>query len=297
MTSRARARSTPLCARSSAYFSRELLAQLRRRGVHDVHAGEVDALGGRQLPDVGLVAQDGEVADVPAVQNLGGPQDPHVVPLRQDDVPALQPGPLDEVVQEPQRRHPLQPRQVQPLHQLRLVHALGPQAQGRGHLAAVPGPDLAAHLGDPLGGGVGVVRGGEHGERRLRQQRVDVGVRGQAAGEDQRRRHRELRRERRRQARDHHVGTVTRDDHQRAVVEHVQEVGHVHGRHLDRTDVAFHVLPAGHLADPEGRGHLAGGGPGDVLQLREDVHGTAGRAGLHGRDDRRPRPPGRRGSP
>ena len=35
---------------------------------------------------------------------------------------------------------------------------------------------------------------------------------------------------------------------------------------------------AGHLADPHGGGDLAGGGPGDLLQLRQDVDGTAGRA-------------------
>ena len=185
-----------MCARSFGVLLRKLLAQLRRRGVHDVHAGEVDALGGRQLPDRGLVAQDGEVADVPPVQNLGGPQDPHVIPLRQDDVPALQPGPLNEVVQEPQRRHPFRPRQVQPLQQLGLVHPFGPQAQGGGHLAAVSGPDLAAHLGDPLGGHVGVVRGGEDRERGLRQQRVDGGIGSQSAGQDQRGRDRELGRER-----------------------------------------------------------------------------------------------------
>ncbi|MCY1235584.1 hypothetical protein D9M72_482060 [compost metagenome] len=50
-------------------------------------------------------------------------------------------------------------------------------------------------------------------------------------------------------------------------------------------DVAFHVLPAGHLADPQGRGHLAGGGPGNVLQLREHINRPAGGAGLHGGHD------------
>ena len=239
----------------------------------------VDALGGGELADLGFAAQHGQVADVAAVQDLRGPQDPHVLALGQHDMATLGAGPFDQVVQEPQRRHPLRPGQVQPLEQFGLVHLLGPEAQRGGHLAAVPGPDLAADLRDTLGGHVGVVRGGENRERRLRQQRVDGGVRGQPAGKDERGRDRELGRERRRQAGDQHVGAVARDDHQGAVVEHVQEVRHVHGRHLHRVYVALEVRQAGHLAEAQGGGHLAGGGPGDVLELREDVDRAAGRAG------------------
>ncbi len=239
--------------------------------------------------------EHGEFADVAAVQDLRGPQDPDVLALRQDDVAALRSGAFDQVVQETQRRHPLRPGQVQPLQQLRLVHPPGPQAECGGHLAAVAGPDFAAHLGDPFGGDVGVVGGGEDRERGLRQQRVDGGVRGQSAGQDERRRDRELRREGGCQAGDQHVRAVAGNDHQRAVVEHMQEVGHVHGRHLDRAHIAFQVRQAGHLADAQRGGDLAGGGPRNVLQFGEHVH----RASRGARADRRgdvPRgPPGPRG--
>ena len=45
------------------------------------------------------------------------------LPSGQHDVPALRAGPLDQLVQEAQRRHPFRPRQVQPFQQLGLVHA------------------------------------------------------------------------------------------------------------------------------------------------------------------------------
>jgi hypothetical protein len=100
----------------------EVLAQLGAGGINDVDAGQINAPAGRELPDVRLPAQQGQVADVPALQDLGRLQDPHVLALRQHNVPALRAGPLDEVVQEPQRGHALGPGQVQAFEHLGLVH-------------------------------------------------------------------------------------------------------------------------------------------------------------------------------
>jgi len=81
-------------------------------------------------------------------------------------------------------------------------------------------------------------------------------------------------------ARHHDVRAVAWNDHQGALVQHVQEVAHVHGGNFDVADIAFHVGQARDLPHAEGRGHLAGGGPGDLLQLRQDIYGPLGCTGL-----------------
>ena len=82
-----------MCARSSAYFSANSWRSSEVAGstmlMPDRSMPWVDG----ELPDVGFAAQQREVADVAAVQDFRGAQDPHVRPLRQHDVPALRAGP------------------------------------------------------------------------------------------------------------------------------------------------------------------------------------------------------------
>ena len=73
---------------------------------------EVDALGLAQLGDPPGVAQDREVAEIAAVDHLGGPQDAGVLALGQHDVLPVRPGRLDELVQEAQGRALGRARQV-----------------------------------------------------------------------------------------------------------------------------------------------------------------------------------------
>jgi hypothetical protein len=61
-------------------FRGELLAELGGRRVDQGDPGEVDALPGGQLLDLRLGSEHREVADVAAVQDLGGTEDPMSVP-------------------------------------------------------------------------------------------------------------------------------------------------------------------------------------------------------------------------
>ena len=141
--------------------ARELLVEAGLARIDDLQAFGIHPQLGDPSPDLALVAEKGQFDDLPALEDLGGAEDPLFASLRQDDVPAVCAGSLDQLVLEHQRRHPCRPRYRDAARQLRPVHGSPEGAQCRGDLSFVPRCDDGAHpfqAGDRHVGVVSTVR-------------------------------------------------------------------------------------------------------------------------------------------
>ena len=98
---------------------REPLAQLRVGRAEQPGGREVDAEQAGALLDLAGLAEDRQVGDPAAQQDVGGPEDPVVVALGQHDVPAVGDGQVDQLVLEHQRRHRVGAGDLEPVEQQR----------------------------------------------------------------------------------------------------------------------------------------------------------------------------------
>ena len=189
-TSRARSRVIPLWARAAAYVC-------AKRSTSSGSVGETTRAASRSRPEgrpagahLRLVAEQGQVGDAAAQQDVGGLEDAVVLALGEHDVLAVRAGALHELELEHQRRAHLGRRDVDGPQQRGLVDALGEEAARRLDLVARALRHRAAHLHEALGRAEGAVVG--EGDRQVllhagRQARDGLGDR-VAAGEDDARR-------------------------------------------------------------------------------------------------------------
>ena len=113
----------------------EPLAQLLVVGAEQPGCRDVDAEVGSLRADDHRVAQQGQVGDVAAEEDVGGAQDALLLPLRQDDVAAVGDRVVEELVLEHQRRHDRRTGHLETAHQLLAVDVLGEEGQRRRDLA------------------------------------------------------------------------------------------------------------------------------------------------------------------
>ena len=193
------------------------------------------------------------------------------VALGQHDVPAVGPGPLDQVVLEHQRGDPARARHLDPLGQLGRVHVLLPQAQrGRDLASGQPALDPADGLGRDER--VGIDGEHRHVRREPVQDALHPPVRQHAGGQQQAADVRSAGRDRGGQHPEHDLRAVPGRQHQRALGQVVQ-----HGRQRGRGDHhGPHVaVQLGRVADHDPRpgllGHLAHGRLHQHRVVREDV--------------------------
>ena len=148
--SAARSRSMPLWLRRAWYSAANRSRSSVVERAQQPGVGEVDAQHrGPSLPPA-RVAQDREVGDLAAQQDVGGQEDPVVVALGEHDVAPVGDGEVEQLVLEHQRRHGLAAGDLEPVEQRVAVDVLVEQRQGRGDLAgrvlvrADPGPTSRA---------------------------------------------------------------------------------------------------------------------------------------------------------
>ena len=235
---------------------REPLAQLLVVRAEQPGCGDVDAEVGSLGADDHRVAEQGQVGDVAAKQDVGGAQDPLLLPLRQDDVAAVGDRVVEDLVLEHQRRHDRGARHLETAHQLLAVDVLGEEGQRRRDLARRVLVQPAAAVGQRGRGGVGAEVGGDHRQRHLEPVQQPTHLLGQLepAVEDDAGDLREAGRLVRREDAEDHLGTVAGRDDERTVEEPVQHVGQGHRRDHEAGDLARQLaLVAAHQAAVAGR--------------------------------------------
>ena len=82
------------------------------------------------------VAEQGQVGDAAAQQDVGGPQDPLLLALGQHDVPAVGDRAVDQLVLEHQRRHGVRARDLEPVEQRVAVDVLVEERRARSRSCA-----------------------------------------------------------------------------------------------------------------------------------------------------------------
>ena len=234
-----------------------------------------------------LGAEHREVRDAAGQQLVGGAQDPVVVALGQDDVPARGPRALEERVLEHQRRRSCRAVEPDAAQHRVAVHVLLHQPQG-GRDLAIP-RDGPAHGGGRRGCGVGVGVDRDHRDAGATQP-VDEprdGRRGWPAGQQQARHGGVITRQVRGQGADHDVRPVGGSDHQIPVGDALQEPRQAHGPDDEPGDLADRRAALVHHVGAEGDRHLGDGRCCEQRHLRQHGGGqVADHVGQPGRDVR-----------
>ena len=266
---------TPLCERRLGVRGGELVPPGAGGRVDHGGTGDVDADLACPAGDVVRGAQQGEVGDAAAQQDLRRPQDPLLGALGQHQPAAGRAGPVDQVVLEHQRGDPRRAGHLEAVGQPRGVH-MGLERAERGlHLAWAGRAGPALDPGRRRHRVVAVGLDREHREPAV--EPVDQPhhplVGSLAEGEHQAG-HRDQPAGVRAGRRDEQVGPVAGGDHQAAVGQVVEERGHV----CAADDQVEHVAVegagvAGQHGRAQGRRDLADRRGGDGGHLGDHVRG------------------------
>jgi hypothetical protein len=185
-------------------------------------------------------------------------------------------GALDQLVLEHRRRHVPGPLDRDVALELRGVHMRLEQAERARDAALVVGGQERPDGADRVGHRVGLAGRLEHREGRLGHETAQRGIELVAAGEDDPGHRRQLRRDRRHEARHDDVRPVAGHYHERAVAQVVEEVLDAHRGHGHVADLA--VEPVGGAVRRPGAergGHVAHRREGELRTLGQHGHGLA----------------------